>query len=1399
MALIDQIREAAAQREGYNPLPRVNVGLGGLGTSAADLANVLRPTPVTPGVGGVPGMAGYGPGFSADDISKAVAGFQFENGAFKAPEPSTASKIFSGILDVVDTPRAAVVSGLKETWDALDSGDASFGEWWQQTRDNYRFRDLMNDKNAFTEERGWNPWVGATIGFIGDIAADPLTYATGGTVRGLTAGGRAYEAGRAAGIARAAAQAEGLGSRAVRRAGRQAVDANRALDAALRSGSRRGLAETIVKEAAKRNIVGEGVENLAREAGLRGRGAFTRKGLQRAAGADDQLLRELGLQADFGLTFGRGNISLNVGGERASRALAEMAENLKGNIKMAYGNSAAARKARSIFTGGDDVIGQAERRFVNEVLTGASSSADAARGLVAIKLAKAESYSWLDKKMIDVKRMFGKELPKLSDEDAIKLADDIERGILDNDLAQRLSGFYDDIHKEMVSMGLDFGYVDNYVNHLLTSKGKRAVLSGDTRLSSAGLNAAEAFQKTRTLKPGMEFLGETIPDIGLEYATIKQLNDIALRHPDYGYKLFEDDIRVLMSAYMAQAQKAHLRRSIYKAADQVDLNVSKAAKLNTELESAIKAQDDAIRAGMDARRATIKTANAEVVKARKGVASNLLDTEEKLLAQSDRLKSLSDKIDDANDLVNQKQAALQMWEGQLQAAQSRGRKALGAKKAPIMRKIKKFQSEIDDLNKTIDDATAQIKKLRGKKNEAARNALLKDQAELSKQLDVLTKQQGKLQKQYDKLSDPTMKPPNAKEQYVLRQKVQGANTKLLQARDRWLKANDAYTDAAHAFDVLVTDSDTLMLRLNNVLDNFDRVHVARQGVDGALAGELKARTMVVKQSLQDAGADPISDIVKKMESQALAHDMSAYKARQTARDASNEIVKNLSDPKFQRHMQRVLEDGFKMIDSQISVPKWFDEAFQSVPRSAEDWGKLRKFIEGHDKIMNVWKGWATTSPGFVWRNFYSGAFGMYLDGVSTRNVVRFNRLLRQYHEPTVFARVAGNGNRDFGLDAALKWGAQHGYSKRELEAFEEALRSASATGWGLTPQEVGSQLIGKRSWNPFSVEFVPTGYIRGKSSGVEALLRGSHGYDVILRGGDMNEAIRRVEMFHFNYRDISEFDRVAKRVMPFWTFYSRNMALQSQVWTRFPQKLNQSYFNLKKNLEIASEDDDTVVPSWFEELGAIRIPAGEGGGSAWYLTPDLPSLRFRQDLASITATGDEFNPVRLLSDTSPLVKTPVELLRGRSLFTNAPMRTDLFERGPDGQMVARQAPSLFQGEIPFTGMAVPGVSNLIKFAADKALAGDAEVVNGQLLMSDRAQKVIEDMIPLAGRFSRLDPNQQKYQERRLQSVLGFTGVPLRQNTPSNIRGEMYARSMDARSQAEDDAMRRLLERLTGNG
>jgi hypothetical protein len=353
------------------------------------------------------------------------------------------------------------------------------------------------------------------------------------------------------------------------------------------------------------------------------------------------------------------------------------------------------------------------------------------------------------------------------------------------------------------------------------------------------------------------------------------------------------------------------------------------------------------------------------------------------------------------------------------------------------------------------------------------------------------------------------------------------------------------------------------------------------------------------------------------------------------------------------------------------------------------------------------------------------------------------------------------------------------YGVSELHKFQGALDAIAGTGWGQSAQEAGIGLFSKhgarRAWdktlgteNPLSIA------VRNKNEGAEELMRGAHAYMVFRRSGKdavgawpVNDAINSVAKYHFNYRDISSFDRAAKRVIPFWTFMSRNVPLQIENIAKHPDVLNRTYGNLKRTLETGQEDQP-IVPSYFMNLGGIHlgdVPGLGTPGDQEYLMLDLPFLRVQEDISKFADIE------KMFSDMNPLIKTPLELQAHKQFFSDIPLSDTRMETPPAQAMV-------------------PGVKQLLEQVG--WMKKDAE---GRDVMSDAHSYAIEAMNPMANRVDRIIPAAQKHPgeagyereqqylaDKQKESLLSILfGVGIRTNSPERQQGEQLRKSRELKN------------------
>jgi hypothetical protein len=104
---------------------------------------------------------------------------------------------------------------------------------------------------------------------------------------------------------------------------------------------------------------------------------------------------------------------------------------------------------------------------------------------------------------------------------------------------------------------------------------------------------------------------------------------------------------------------------------------------------------------------------------------------------------------------------------------------------------------------------------------------------------------------------------------------------------------------------------------------------------------------------------------------------------------------------------------------------------------------------------------------------------------------------------------------------------------------------------------------------------------------------------------------------------------------------SRNLPMQmQQMWLK--PRMYAIYSSAARNF--AGEEDNNIVPSYQMDSGAFKSPVGRG-----LITPDLPWMKAQQDLLKLAS------PTGIVSNMTPLIKTPLELYAGKSSFTGAPI------------------------------------------------------------------------------------------------------------------------------------------------
>jgi len=258
--------------------------------------------------------------------------------------------------------------------------------------------------------------------------------------------------------------------------------------------------------------------------------------------------------------------------------------------------------------------------------------------------------------------------------------------------------------------------------------------------------------------------------------------------------------------------------------------------------------------------------------------------------------------------------------------------------------------------------------------------------------------------------------------------------------------------------------------------------------------------------------------------------------------------------------------------------------------------------------------------------------------------------------------------------------------------------------------------------------------------------------DSLKRGQSFDEAVVRINRYHFDYSDLSGFDEAARKVIPFWIWTSRNVPLQAVERIVHPS----AYSIYDKITENSPVGDNIIMPKWIADYNPIAIAGVNGEGGQWVLTPDLPMVRLEQQLEQLT------NPERLAGQLAPVFKLPLELLANRQLGIDV------------GPFKEKQQPA--------TGVLDKTILRpLAGMIGKNALVG-VDPETGELLLDERVPYVAQNLLPTLGQMNRVTGGwtggKGSYKERQLGNILNWLGIPARYIGPDQQESEAYGRTIE---------------------
>ena len=418
-------------------------------------------------------------------------------------------------------------------------------------------------------------------------------------------------------------------------------------------------------------------------------------------------------------------------------------------------------------------------------------------------------------------------------------------------------------------------------------------------------------------------------------------------------------------------------------------------------------------------------------------------------------------------------------------------------------------------------------------------------------------------------------------------------------------------------------------------------------------------------------------------------------------------------PSVGEGVKRNMLDGWEALDHKLfpvtrdisvdSVLKKYLENFMSAVNDDMD-------LKWFDEATQVFKSYATMTPGFHLRNFMGATFMNFSDGVTVGDTRLGMKHWRGYvNDPAGYVKSLPEDEAHVG------------------RAFQAVF--GVGAGGSFSADEVGSGAA--RAWKGVKNNKAIRMSRRQGEDLVEGPVRLAAALNTTKRGGSVSDAMARVKRLHFDYSDLSGFDQKMKRVIPFWMFMSRNLPLQVEQMWRKP-KAYAVYNHFMNNFD--ESDENSLMPKYLKDAGAIVM------GGSWFgddtkdfvFAPDLQHNNLMQDIMAFSGQGEQGIPIvdGLLASGNPIVTKPLEIAFNHSGF-----------RGGDAFFDKKQ----------------DRYGNWVdKSAQEKALERLMYGVEGVFTPTGTAKGLL-GIDPLGS-----EESQARSSDRQLQKALNYAGLPFKQ-------------------------------------
>ena len=460
------------------------------------------------------------------------------------------------------------------------------------------------------------------------------------------------------------------------------------------------------------------------------------------------------------------------------------------------------------------------------------------------------------------------------------------------------------------------------------------------------------------------------------------------------------------------------------------------------------------------------------------------------------------------------------------------------------------------------------------------------------------------------------------------------------------------------------------------------------------------------------------------------HDMTVNTMNGMARAAR-------TDPNFGKVMVAGLGNGWSLMHDglpevgDVLIDRQLRQMFQNTWSAIDNPGLLGRWF---NEATNLFKTYATLTPGFHMRNMLSGLFMNASDGVGLAHQIEGMKMWQEFQANPSTWYEAQPRRVQQAFDAVFGSGAGGRYTETGvLGQTDKRVLDKMINNWATRK----SAALGQR---------------------IEGGMRLGMALNSIDRGESMQQALSRITRIHFDYSQVSQLDQNMKRIIPFWTFMSRNLPLQITQMFMSPA----AYRAYDHAVENFSVPNDPLTPEYWQKLGTwntgIKI-----GGMPLYFQPDFGFTRIGSDVESLTSPG------AFLGNVNPVLAAPIDFA----------MKRDSFYQRNFG-------PTDYHSQSGLIGTPLTALASV--------LPGDQTNEAGQV--SDNFTNLVRGLVPPIDQLARLIPSTLGGggdQQRQGEALARYLGFPVR--TLSDKQRQTEAKNQLFTARDELDRKRKMAQAI----